>query len=131
MNRPLYLIATPATLLAAAYIITGHFWVAFDIALTVASFALALALVDALDQIDAQNAEADRVERETEAEMQRLHQELAEAQIAGGTVLPFPSIPKQRLPLSREEWDAIEAETVVHDAWLERLITRPFEDGAS
>ena len=100
MTRPLHLIAWPAALLAAAYIITGHFWIAFDIALTVASFALALALVDALDQIDAQNVEAERVERETEAEMQRLHQELAEAQIAGGVVLPFPSIPKQRLPIA-------------------------------
>jgi hypothetical protein len=38
-----------------------------------------------------------------------------------------------RLPMSRVEWDAVEAETVVHDAWLERLVTGKPEptDGAS
>ena len=74
-------------------------------------------------------AELERQEAEYDAELQLLHDALSEAQIEAGVILPF--VPRQRLPMSSEEWRAIEAETVVHDAWLERLITRPFEDGAS
>ena len=132
----LYIAGPPVALLVTAYVMTGHIWIALGIALVVACMALGAALSDTLEKLGQAMAENAALEAECDehaAVSASLAQQLAEAQIAGGVVLPFPSIPKQRLPMSREEWDAVEAETVVHDAWLERLVTQadPFEDGAS
>ena len=115
----------------------------YVVAVFVATLALALgaAAFTFREQRDFWRGEAERQEAEYEDELQRLHDALSEAQIEAGVILPLPSLrivqqrdgEHDRLPMSREEWDAVEAETVVHDAWLERLITQadPFEDGAS
>ena len=133
----LYIGGPPVALLVTAYVMTGHIWIALGIALVVACMALVAALSDTLEKLGQAVAENAALEAECDehaAVSASLAQQLAEAQIAGGVVLPLPGlstarvspsalrpdlriIPPQRdgkhdrLALSREEWAAIERET--------------------
>lgn len=124
------LLFAPAFLLVATYVIAGSFWIALGIAalmITCASLSVAIMRGALLDDRD---AELERREREHAAEVADLKRDNADliAALAESTatladarvVIPLKPvagpnvIPMQRdghLPLSSEEWDAIQRET--------------------